>query len=62
MWNFSLQFVWLTTLFWVFFFFACVVIHIPHIVAEEMQLFELIISLFLQLEDTYHECHLENFG
>lgn len=40
----------------------CVVIHIPNIVAEEMQLFELVISLFLQLGDTYHECHLENFG
>lgn len=36
MWNFSLQFIWLTTLFGVF--FVCVVIHIPNIVAEEMQL------------------------
>lgn len=45
--------------FWVF---LCVLIHIPNIVAEEMQPFKLVISLFLQLEDTYHECHLEHFG
>lgn len=43
-------------------FLMCVVIHIPNIVAEEMQHFELVISLFLQREDTYHECHLEDFG
>lgn len=57
--DLPVELIWLTTRFFGFLFFLCVLIHIPNIVAEEMQLFELVSSLFLQLEDTYHECHLE---